>query len=386
MKSPARKILFVITKSNWGGAQQYVRTLATHFTDAGDDVVVALGGTGDAGAAAGLLAERLANAGVRTILVRAFMRNISFFHELRTFFELLRIIRAEKPDILHLNSSKAGGLGALAGRIAGVPRIIFTAHGWAHKEKHRPLYQRASIWLASWLTAQLCHKIIVLSEADWYAAPTLFSRRKMTIIGNGVHAFPLLTQAEARTRLIEREPRIASYPRLIMSTSELHRNKGLDVLIAAFVRVAQNHPDTALVLMHSGEEREALMAQAQAAGLAERVFFLGFVPDARSLLSAAALFVIPSRKEGLPFGLLEAGQARLPVIATDIGTIAEVIEDGVSGLLVAPEDDAALASAIERLLTDEALSEHVRYALHARIIRDFSEEAMLRETAAAYRS
>ena len=129
-----KKILFVITKSNWGGAQRYVYDLATHLPKEEFEVAVAFGGTGEVGASAGLLEVRLREAGVRIIFLTTFARDIGILREFSAFFELLRTIRAENPDVLHLNSSKAGGLGALSGRIAGLRRIIFTAHGFAPNE------------------------------------------------------------------------------------------------------------------------------------------------------------------------------------------------------------------------------------------------------------
>src|SRR5688500_13512450 len=115
-----KKILFVITKSNWGGAQEYVYTLARRFHAVGAEGAVAFGGTGAKGAAVGLLDARLKEAGVRTCFIGAFTRDVGFVREIKAFFELFSVIRRERPDILHLNSSKAGGLGGVAGRVLGV--------------------------------------------------------------------------------------------------------------------------------------------------------------------------------------------------------------------------------------------------------------------------
>src|SRR3989338_454048 len=119
------RILYVITKANWGGAQRYVYDLATAAKEAGHEVAVAVGGTG-------ILTKRLQEASIRTIELPLRQRR-TFLLDLFTFgslFSLIRVFRAERPDVVHLNSAKAGGLGGLAARLAGVPRIIFTAHGW----------------------------------------------------------------------------------------------------------------------------------------------------------------------------------------------------------------------------------------------------------------
>ena len=379
-----KKILFVITKSNWGGAQQYVYTLATRFKEAGADTAVAFGGTGEAGASAGILEARLKDAGVRTIFLKSFARDVSVAREYSAFFELLRVLRTEKPDVIHLNSSKAGGLGALAGRLSGIRRIVFTAHGFAHREP-RPLHERGVIWVLSWLTALLSHRVIIVSEDDMRHAPVFFSRQNMVMVPNGISPFPLLPRSEARAALSARAESASGFPFWFLTLSELHPNKGLDTLIRAFAEAAREMPHAALVLINDGQSRAGLSELARTNGCADRVFFAGFVPNARELLSAADVFVLPSRKEGLPFAILEAGMARLPVIATRVGAVPEIVEDGVSGLLVPAGEAGPLAEALLRMENDALLRARAGNALHARVIRGFSEEAMLRKTALAYR-
>ena len=156
MAKPKKKILYLITKSNWGGAQRYVFDLATSLNKEEYDVVVALGGTGR-------LVDELKNKKVRVIQLKSLERDISIFKEIKSAIELFKIIKSEKPNILHINSSKAGGLGALIGRILGVPKIIFTAHGWAFNED-RPWRQKISIKTLHWLTILLSHTTITVSE------------------------------------------------------------------------------------------------------------------------------------------------------------------------------------------------------------------------------
>ena len=202
-----KRILFLITKSNWGGAQSYVYTLTTHCRAVGAEVAVIFGNPEGPGSEPGLLAARLMDAGIRVHAIPALARDVSLFAEWRAFRALLGLIRSEKPDILHLNSSKAGALGALAGRLARVPRIVFTAHGWAYREP-RSLIWRWLVWKASWLTVVLCHAVIVVSEIDLRTAPILFSRRKMHLVHNGITTFPLMPRTEARGELAKRVPRL----------------------------------------------------------------------------------------------------------------------------------------------------------------------------------
>src|SRR4051812_14312990 len=114
-----KKILFVITKSNWGGAQKYVYDLASSLPKDSYESVVVFGGEGP-------LATRLQEAGIRTISVKSLQRDVNIFGDIKSLFELLSIFKREKADVVHVNSSKVGGLGAFAARCAGIPRIIFT--------------------------------------------------------------------------------------------------------------------------------------------------------------------------------------------------------------------------------------------------------------------
>mgnify|MGYP001602892046 CR=1 FL=1 len=377
-----KKILFVITKSNWGGAQQYVYTLATHFKEAGADVVVALGGTGAAGAPTGLLETRLTEVGVRTIFLTSFARDVSPLREGVAFFELLRVLRAEKPDVLHLNSSKAGGIGTLAGRIAHVPRILFTAHGWAHREARNP-FSRLLIWIASWVTIIFSHTVIVVSERDYQSAPVLFSRKKIRVVHNGIpRNLSLPTREQAQERLQTIVPALPKGMPIILSIGELTRNKAHEVLIAA---LAQVRFPFFCIIIGEGEERPNLERSIAAHNLADRVLLAGFVPNAAELLPAADIFVLPSRKEGLPFTLLEAGIAALPVITTNTGGIPEIIfADQSMGILIPTDDAESLATNLEKLLKDPVLREQLGKTLREHVLKDFSEQAMLRRTETAY--
>ena len=381
-----RKILFVITKSNWGGAQAYVYALATDFAKKGASVVVALGGTGLADAPLGLLHERLQEAEIRTVLVKSFMREVSTEKEFGALAELRQIIRTEKPDILHLNSSKAGGIGTLAGRLENVERIIFTAHGWAHREP-RSVITKMAIRVASWATVLLSHKVIVVSQLDFQDSPVLFSRKKIVVIRNGIPEFPLMSRSEAREQLSTKNP--ALMPNglwILMEAAELVKNKAVDTAIAAFNVIRHANPSAILVVLGEGEERRALEAQIHELKLQDRVFLLGFVPDSKKYLLAADIFLVTSRKEGLPLALLEAGIAKLPVVASKTGGIPEVIQDGKTGILAQVDNPQSFAKALETLLNDAEKRTELGENNSLNVRKEFSEAAMLEKTQAVYLS
>lgn len=383
MESLAGKhILYVITKSNWGGAQSYVHSLATGFRDMGADVAVALGGTGAPGSAPGLLATRLTDAGIRIVQLPSLARNLSLVHELRAFRNLISLIQAERPDVLHLNSSKAGALGALAGRLAGVPYIVFTAHGWPHRERWSFL-MACFVRLSSWLTVLLADQVIAVSACDYRTSPVIFSRRKIAVVRNGIAPFPLQPRVAARHALIARAPRLRDSVPWLLMLAELHVNKGIDTAIGMLAQLS-GFPGAALVVLGEGEEREALEREARSLGVSDRVFLLGFVPDARAYLTAADLFLMPSRKEGLPMALLEAGYAGVPVIASTVGGIPEIVLANETGLLVPPDDPAGLAAATDSLLGDARHAASLGMGLQETVRAGFSEVRMLEDTAALY--
>lgn len=368
-QSPKKKVLLAITKSNWGGAQRYVFDLATHIPQDQFEVVVAHGGNG-------VMAEKLQAAGIRTIEIPGLGRDISAFADLSSMKSLLRTMRVEQPDILHLNSSKVGLLGALAGRTAGVPRIIFTAHGWPFNED-RSFLQRIVFRLLAWLTTLLAHRTIAVSEAVAHSLG-----RNITVIHNGVEVDTYIPRAEARARLV---PQSNENEFWFGTIAELHPIKGLTFAIAAFEKYAALYPRVRYVIVGEGEERPRIEEQIRKSGFSNRMHLAGFRENAQILLKAFDVFVLPSLSEALSFSILEAGAARLPVIATKVGGIPEVIEDGTNGILVPPRNTQALTQAFERIQNDAQYRESLASALHTRVTQQFSLTNMVEKTVALYR-
>lgn len=375
------KILLVITKSNWGGAQKYVYDLATNIPKDEFDVSVALGGSG-------ILAQKLRAQNIRVIPIHSLARDISMQKDLLSFRELLHIFQTERPDVVHLNSSKIGGIGGLAARVARIPKIIFTAHGWAWEEQHRPFHERTIIKFLSWLTIMLATHTIAISSTTFKEGTSLpFVRRKITLIKNGVDAIDFLPRNAARTHFGERANITLNSDTILIGTiAELHKNKGLPHAIKACAMLIKSHPNIRYLIVGEGEERVALSRQIEQHHLQNHVFLLGFINNATRSLKAFDCFLLPSEKEGLPYVLLEAGLAKLPVIATNVGSIPDLIEHAKTGLLVPPKNSLALAHALSTLLKNTKLRAHVSENLHKKVLQNFSLEKMCEETVALYRT
>lgn len=303
-----RKILYVITKSNWGGAQRYVYDLATSLPKDRFDVHVAHGQPGR-------LAEELIRAGIAVHPIRSLARDISLVGDVRSFSELMRLFRDERPDIVHLNSSKAAGLGALAARIAGVPRIVFTAHGWPFGEK-RSFTWRLFAYIGSWATSLFSHAVIAVSKHDLMRGQRLpFCSGRMHLIYNGIDLNVPFGNGELIRRAFPPGARITG------TVGELTHNKNQ----MALIEQAKNDPDKYVAIVGEGEERTKLEARIKAYGLEERVKLFGF-ELATDVLRGFDTFALPSLKEGLPYLLLEARVAGLPIEANRVGGVGEILD------------------------------------------------------------
>lgn len=377
MTNETKRILYLITKSNLGGAQKYVYELAVEAKERGHDVTVALGGTGKAGAATGPLADKLREADIAVIEVRSFMRSISLLRDIRAFFEVGSIIRHVRPDVLHVTSSKAGGIGGFVGRILFVPRIIFTSHGLTMDERWRPFYERFLITLFTWLTMALCHVTIMINTDTLARAKRLpLVGRKAVCIFNGIRPREYFDRTTARETLNLTLPHDAV---LLGGVGELHPNKNWSAAIEALTHLS---PRVHLIIFGEGEERTALESHIASNNLSSRVHLMGY-HDAAPRLPAFDIFILPSKKEGLPYVLLEAGLARLPVIASDLPGNHDIINHGTSGILVSPTP-VALADAISKLIDNDALKLQLGTALYEHVTTTFTMNEMFASTFATY--
>lgn len=388
------KILYLITKSNFGGAQRYVYDLATEAKKHGHEVAVGFGQEGP-------LAEKLAAGGVRTIAIPELERDVNFLADLKSFRSIRRIIANERPDVIHLNSSKMGAMGALAGRLHNLSRhlafligrkeraahIIFTGHGWAFNEE-RSDFERFVIGLAHWLTIALAHRSIAVSRKTREEVSRLpFVRHKLAVIHNGVGNIRLISRKRAREEIFgEAHATLLDRKRLVVGTlAELHKNKGLEYAIEAFALLKKQRGITPLfVILGEGEERERLEQLIAERDLADTVLLAGYRADAARLLLAFDIFLLPSITEAFPYAILEAGYAGLPTVATAVGGIPEVIDDMESGILIQSKNPAEIARAVAYLEENPQRRSALGEALRSRIGGRFNIATMTEETFQLY--
>ncbi|MBI2056274.1 MAG: glycosyltransferase family 4 protein [Candidatus Sungbacteria bacterium] len=374
-------ILYCVTKSVWGGAQRYVYDLAAAMPKEQFSVIVAAGGNGR-------LFDKLKERNIRTITIASLERDVHFFNELCVLKELFCLYKKEKPDIVHLNSSKIGILGAIAARAASFAtgkriKIIFTAHGWAFNEDRSAL-QNKSIYCAVRFGSLLQDRVIVINSRDLETAKKFITEKKLALILNGITAPDFFPQTYAREYLGKKAGTIFSEHTLVIGTiAELTKNKGITYLIAASPRLNKSY-SFHTVIIGDGEDREALNAEIKKHRMEDKISLAGFLAGAAQYIHGFDIFVLPSLKEGLPYVILEAMHAGVPVVATDIGGISDLIEHKKTGFLVPAKSPGHIASAVRRLAADKKLRGTISTNAKETLKKKFDFSAMIKKTIAVY--
>lgn len=361
------KILYVITKSNWGGAQKYVFDLALQMQGFGHDVAVAFGGHGE-------LAKKLEEKNIRTIQIEGLERDVDFVKEFKVLKNLAEVFKKENPDVLHLNSSKIGILGAILARMLKLKKIIFTAHGFAFRED-RAFWQIVLIKFLSWLTILFSHKTICVSERDFDDVKNwLFINNKVVTIHNGIEIKEIPNTLPLQGETVN-----------IVSIGELHKNKGFIYALEAINLLRyklQNFKYT--IFSFGGDEERRINKMISDLNLQDFVELLISKEKADDKLNNFDIYLLPSIKEGLPYVLLEAGLNYLPIIASDTGGVNEIVENYKNGLLVKPKDVHALEMALEKLISDKNLRQDFGKKGREIIENNFDLENMIAKTTSFY--
>ncbi len=280
------------------------------------------------------------------------MRSLSPGEQARALRALLRLMRDEKPDLAHAHMPIAGFLGRLAARMARVPRVAYTCHGFLFNQPG-PWTRRAASLGLEWLGGRMTDVFLTVSEAEAADARRLGLARNPIAVGNGRDPARFHPDAAARAR-IRAELGLPLNQVAVAVVSRLVRHKGHLELAAAMQEVpgAELWVVGERLLTDRGED---ITAALHAAGLGKRLRLLGYREDIPSLLAAADIFALPSHFEGLPMSVIEAMLTGLPVVATDIRGPREQVVDGETGFLVPPREIGPLARARARLARDSSL-------------------------------
>ena len=304
-------------------------------------------------------------------------RSLNLLRHRRAYVALVRLFRRERFDIVHAHTPVAALIGRIAARRAGVPTIVYTAHGFYFHDR-MPAWKRALHVALEWLPGRVTDVLFTQAEEDAAAARRYRLCRTGIVeaIGNGVDPRRFLEVDPAARLRLRRALGVADDDVVIAMVGRLVAEKGYPALLAAMRKVpaALWIAGERLASDHDAAIDDAIAAVDADRELAERIKFLGYRADIPEVFSAADIFTLPSHREGMPRSIIEAMMAGLPVVATDIrGSREEVLQDE-TGLLVPVGDAAALAAALTRLAGDPALRRRLGEAGRARAL-DLYDEA-----------
>ena len=304
-------------------------------------------------------------------------RAISPRADSRALLKLGRVLREERPDIVHAHSSKAGALARVAKVCSPRVPVLYTPHGYSFAGYFSSELERFGYREVERALAPLATRVVCVCEAEANLAAKIGSRRRVRVVYNGIAPDRGGPTDPVMVDLARRGP-------VLCALTQLRPGKGIETLIDAAPSVLRAHPDLQIVVWGHGPELSALQARAAAAGVTGALHFPGASSDPLSVLRGAQIFVHPSLAEAFPYVILEAMSVGVAIVASDVGGVGEALVDGESGVLVSPGDAPALAAALIASLDDAVLASAMGQAARARFERHFTLQEMIDGTVAVY--
>ena len=345
---PARgRVLHLITRLDRGGSADNTLLSCLGLDELGWEVTLAYGRTTEPSA---ILAEVERRSSIERVMIPSLVRAVDPISDTRALRTIGEIVGRGRFDLVHTHSSKAGILGRMAARASGA-RVVHTPHGHVFEGYFNPIVSRAFV-LVERLAARWCDRIVVLTDRgrEQHLEHGVGRPDQFVTIHSGVRLGPFRNGMPRRDamRLSLGLPRDA---RVVGCVARLTPIKGQAHLLDAIARLVERIPQLRLLLVGDGEDRVALQVRARKEDLRGKVIFTGACADPRPAMAAMDLVVMPSLNEGQGRAVVEAMAAGLPVVASGVGGLPEVLDGERGGLLVPPADPAALAEAIETLVT-----------------------------------
>jgi glycosyltransferase involved in cell wall biosynthesis len=367
------KICHIITKLELGGAQQNTLYTVGHLDRKRFEPVLIAGKGGILDSEAAALPQ------VPTYFVASLGREINPFLDLITLVQLWRILRKERPQVVHTHSSKAGILGRWAARLAGVPVIIHTFHGFAFHDYQSKFVKQFYVLLER-LTAAVTDTFIAVTSEDIQKglAHGIGQKERYRLIRSGIDLSYYKMLSVNRT-VKRRSLGLSDEHGVVTTIGPFKPQKNLFDFVRVAAMVSARVPAARFLIVGDGDQRkdiEALIGEMKLSGI---VSLLGWRRDAGEILAASDLFVLTSLWEGLPRSILEAMILGLPVVANAVDGAREIVADGRTGYLVKPGDRERMAADIIKLLQDSALSRQMGECGRGYINNEYDINFMVRQ-------
>ncbi len=376
----------IITRMILGGAQENTLLLVEGLNEC-DDFEACLV-TGPALGPEGELLTRAKKDGVRVILVPQMRRAINPVRDFLAYRHLCKIIREEKPDIVHTNSSKAGILGRRAARRCGVPVVVHTIHGLPFHRYGNNLLNSLYVGLER-RAAKRSDLIITVADAmaEQAVAAGVAERGKFETIYNGLEIERFRPMESGTRREFRSGLGFTDGDKVICKVARLFHLKGHKYLFGAMPAILEKVPNAKLLLVGDGILRGEFEKMAEETGIRDRIVFAGLVPpeDIGRYIGASDVVVHCSLREGLPRVLPQALLCEVSVAAYDIDGAREVVRNGATGRLVEPETVEPLAEAVIELLSDKEKAAAMAREGRKICEKMFDRREMVSRIAAAYK-
>jgi glycosyltransferase involved in cell wall biosynthesis len=375
------RVLRIFSRLNIGGPSVHVILLSAYLRERGYETRLVVGTeTGREGNMLGLAAEK----NVRCESLAGLGREIAPFSDLRALVGLRRLMRDWRPAIVHTHTAKAGLLGRVAARLAGVPRVVHTYHGHVLHGYFSPaktaVFRRLETHLAGYADVLVAVSDEVRNDLVRFGVAPAERIRVIPLGLELAHLAGPLPRGELR-----RAAGFADEAPLVGMVGRLVPIKDAPTFLQAARRVHEARPDARFALVGDGDERPALERLTAELGLDGALHFAGWRQDLRPVYGDLDVVVNASRNEGTPVALIEAMAAGRPVVATRVGGTPDLLGGGARGRLVPPGEPEALAGGILETLADPAAASDRRVAARDHVLSTHSVERLVRDVDALYR-
>lgn len=269
------------------------------------------------------------------------------FKQLKAFFQLKKLMKKEKFDLVHCHAPMGGAIGRLAAKSVGVERVVYTAHGF-HFYSGAPLINWLLYYPVEKFLARYTDILVTINSEDYERAKKNFKAKKVAYV-NGIGID--LDKIEEKSSVIPLEFNLPENAITLISIGELNSNKNHEIVIRALANV--KNPNIHYLIAGEGALKDKLNSLAKELGLEEQVHLLGYRTDISALCELSNIFVLPSYREGLSVALMEAMAHGLPVIASKIRGNTDLVDDNLGGKLIEPKDISTVIAAIVELTSDK---------------------------------